>query len=149
MCSIEHSERNVKMKDEKKSSGSAWVRLPLKLLQDERLTAYDCIVLAILIDRDAGAGTVKVKESELSQATKASIRHVRRCLAKLAEAGYIVDVKRTPGEENVYSLREGILPPKKRGQAQYKKSSKKEDQNQHFCDMDHFEEDYEIFINNF
>ena len=136
------------MKDEKKV-GSAWVRLPLAVLQDERLTPYEAVILALLIDRDTGDGQVQVKEQELAKTAGISERKVRNSLHLLRDTGYI-SVTRT-GRESVYTVAQ-ILPPKKRGgQAQYqysKKKKKKADENA-FCDMDHFEEDYEIFINNF
>lgn len=130
------------MKDEKKT-GSAWVRLPLAVLQDKRLTPYEAVVLSILIDRDTGTGT-SVSIRAIAELTGIGERKVRESLHLLKDTGYI-DIVRT-GRESIYTVAQ-ILPPKKRGQAQYKKK-KKADENA-FCDMDHFEEDYEVFINNF
>lgn len=131
---------------EKEKSG-AWVRLPLAVLQDKRLTPYEAVVLSILIDRDTGTGT-SVSIRAIAEVTGIGERKVRECLHLLRDAGYIT-VTRT-GRESIYTVAQ-ILPPKKRGtagQAQYSKKKKKADENA-FCDMDHFEEDYEIFINNF
>lgn len=136
------------MKDKKKGSGSAWVRLPLAVLQDSRLTPYEAVILALLIDRDTGDGQVQVKEQELAKTAGISERKVRNSLHLLRDTGYI-SVTRT-GRESVYTVAQ-VLPPKKRGtgQAQYTSKKKKKADENSFCDMDHFEEDYEIFINNF
>lgn len=137
------------MKDEKKGSACAWVRLPLAVLQDKRLTPYEAVILSILIDRDAGTGEVQISIDTLIELSGISRRKIKDCLHLLRDTGYI-SVTRT-GRESIYTVAQ-ILPPKKRGgQAQYqysKKKKKKADENA-FCDMDHFEEDYEIFINNF
>ena len=132
------------MKDEKKV-GSAWVRLPLAVLQDKRLTPYEAVVLSILIDRDTGTGT-SVSIRAIAELTGIGERKVRESLHLLKDTGYI-DIVRT-GRESVYTVAQ-ILPPKKRGQAQYQYKKKKKAEENAFCDMDHFEEDYEIFINNF
>ena len=124
---------------------SAWVRLPLAVLQDKRLTPYEAVVLSILIDRDTGTGT-SVSIRAIAELTGIGERKVRECLHLLRDAGYI-SVTRT-GRESIYTVAQ-ILPPKKRGQAQYTSKKKKKADENAFCDMDHFEEDYEIFINNF
>lgn len=126
---------------------SAWVRLPLAVLQDKRLTPYEAVVLSVLIDRDAGTGTA-VSIRAIAELTGVGERKVRECLHLLRDTGYI-SVTRT-GRESVYTVAQ-ILPPKKRGtgQAQYTSKKKKKGDENAFCDMDHFEEDYEIFINNF
>lgn len=126
----------------------SWVRLPLAVLQDKRLTPYEAVVLSVLIDRDTGTGTA-VSIRAIAELTGIGERKVRECLHLLRDAGYI-SVTRT-GRESIYTVAQ-ILPPKRRGgQAQYqysKKKKEKADENA-FCDMDHFEEDYEVFINNF
>lgn len=135
---------------EKEKSG-AWVRLPLAVLQDERLSLYEAVVLALLIDKDAGTGQVKASAKELAEQASISRRKVVDSLKLLKNTGYIKDIQHEIGGTSTYTISQ-ILPPKKRGgQAQYqysKKKKKKADENA-FCDMDHFEEDYEIFINNF
>lgn len=132
------------MKDEKKV-GSAWVRLPLAVLQDKRLTPYEAVILSILIDRDTGTGTA-VSIRAIAELTGIGERKIRESLHLLRDTGYI-SVTRT-GRESVYTVAQ-ILPPKKRGQAQYTSKKKKKADENAFCDMNHFEEDYEIFINNF
>lgn len=131
-----------------KEKNTSWVRLPLAVLQDKRLTPYEAVVLSVLIDRDTGTGT-SVSIRAIAELTGIGERKVRECLHLLRDTGYI-SVTRT-GRESIYTVAQ-ILPPKKRGgQAQYQYTSKKKkkaDENA-FCDMDHFEEDYEIFINNF
>lgn len=122
----------------------SWVRLPLAVLQDKRLTPYEAVVLSILIDRDTGTGTA-MSIRAIAELTGIGERKIRESLHLLRDTGYI-SVTRT-GRESVYTVAQ-ILPPKKRGQAQYTKKKKKADENA-FCDMNHFEEDYEIFINNF
>lgn len=125
---------------------SAWVRLPLAVLQDKRLTPYEAVVLSILIDRDTGTGTA-MSIRAIAELTGIGERKVRECIHLLRDTGYI-SVTRT-GRESVYTVAQ-ILPPKKRGgQAQYTSKKKKKADENAFCDMDHFEEDYEIFINNF
>ena len=146
MCSIAYQKGKVKMKDEKK--GSAWIRLPLAVLQDSRLTPYEAVILSILIDRDAGTGEVQISIDTLIELSGISRRKIKDCLHLLRDTGYI-SVTRT-GRESVYTVAQ-VLPPKKRGtgQAQYTSKKKKKADENSFCDMDHFEEDYEIFINNF
>lgn len=130
---------------EKEKSG-AWVRLPLAVLQDKKLTPYEAVVLSILIDRDTGTGTA-MSIRAIAELTGIGERKVRECIHLLRDTGYI-SVTRT-GRESVYTVAQ-ILPPKKRGgQAQYTSKKKKKADENAFCDMDHFEEDYEIFINNF
>lgn len=134
---------------EKKGSSSAWVRLPLAVLQDKRLTLCEAVLLSLLIDRDTGTGQVRAEAKELAELMNISERKVRASLHLLRDTGYI-SIQYQNGSASIYTLAE-ILPPKKRGQAQYQytgKKKKKADENA-FCDMDHFEEDYEIFINNF
>ena len=100
---------------------SAWVRLPLAVLQDKRLTPYEAVVLSILIDRDTGTGT-SVSIRAIAELTGIGERKVRECLHLLRDAGYI-SVTRT-GRESIYTVAQ-ILPPKKRGQAQYTSKKKK------------------------
>lgn len=136
------------MKDEKKV-GSAWVRLPLAVLQDKRLTLYEVVLLSLLIDRDAGTGQVKAEAKELAGLMSISERKVRASLHLLRDTGYI-SIQYQNGNASIYTVAQ-ILPPKKRGtgQAQYTSKKKKKADENAFCDMNHFEEDYEIFINNF
>lgn len=126
-------------------NNTSWARLPLAVLQDKRLTPYEAVILSILIDRDTGTGEVQISIDALIELSGISRRKVKSCIHLLRDTGYI-SVTRT-GRESIYTVAQ-ILPPKKRGQAQYTKKKKKADENA-FCDMDHFEEDYEIFINNF
>lgn len=126
---------------------TSWVRLPLAVLQDKRLTPYEAVILSVLIDRDTGTGA-SVSIRVIAEATGIGERKVRECLHLLRDTGYI-DIVRT-GRESIYTVAQ-ILPPKKRGtgQAQYTSKKKKKADENAFCDMNHFEEDYEIFINNF
>ena len=139
MCSIAYQKGKVKMKDEKK--GSAWIRLPLAVLQDSRLTPYEAVILSILIDRDAGTGEVQISIDTLIELSGISRRKIKDCLHLLRDTGYI-SVTRT-GRESVYTVAQ-VLPPKKRGtgQAQYTSKKKAKADEKHFCDMEHFEEDY-------
>lgn len=94
---------------EKKDS-KAWVRLPLSVLADERLTPYDAVVLAILIDRDSEK--TQISAGEIAKISGISERKARESLKTLEKAGYIA-IKRT-GRESIYTLINQILPPKKR-----------------------------------
>lgn len=128
-----------------KEKNTSWVRLPLAVLQDSRLSPYEAVILSILIDRDTGTGTA-MSIRAIAELTGIGERKIRESLHLLRDTGYI-SVTRT-GRESVYTVAQ-ILPPKKRGQAQYTSKKKKKADENAFCDMNHFEEDYEIFINNF
>lgn len=107
-------------------------------------------MLALLIDKDTGTGQAKASAKELAEQAGISRRKVVDSLKVLKNTGYIKDAQHEIGGTSTYTISQ-ILPPKKRstaGQAQYSKKKKKVDENA-FCDMDHFEEDYEVFINNF
>ena len=97
------------MTEEKKDS-KAWVRLPLSVLADERLTPYEAVVLAIIIDRDSESTQVSVEK--VAKMSGISERKVRESLKTLEKAGYIAG-KRT-GRESIYTLIDQVLPPKKR-----------------------------------
>ena len=45
---------------EERINNQSWVRLPLCLLADERLTRADIIIVAILIDKTDAKGFVKI-----------------------------------------------------------------------------------------
>lgn len=94
---------------EKKDS-KAWVRLPLSVLADERLTPYDAVIMAILIDRDSEK--TQISAGEIAKISGISERKARESLKTLEKAGYI-DIKRT-GRESIYTLIDPVLPPKKR-----------------------------------
>ena len=132
-----------------KEKNQSWVRLPLAVLQDKRLTSCEVIVLSLLIDRDTGTGEVSVSIKALAISSDISERHIKRCLSKLKELGYI-DIHKT-GRASIYTLKESILPPKKRdGKFTQKKKEKDfESFKDELCDLEHFEEDYEVFLNRF
>lgn len=130
----------------------AWIRLPLAVLQDEKLSLYEAVIFSLLIDKDTGTGQIRAGVKELAEKAGISERKARSAIHLLKDTGYIKEIQYENGGISTYTLAE-VLQPKKRGtgQAQYqysKKKKKKADENA-FCDMDHFEEDYEVFINNF
>lgn len=114
---------------EKKDS-KAWVRLPLSVLADERLTPYEAVVLSILIDRDSESTQVSVKK--IAKMSGISERKTKESLKVLEKTGYIA-VKHT-GRESIYTLIDTVLPPKKRSTGSKKTET---------------ETDYEQFMNNF
>lgn len=89
----------------------AWVRLPLRLLEDERLQRSDLIICALLLDRCDLSPELSLAVDQIAQLVRLSPRTVRRSLQRLADCGYI-GITRT-GRAHRISVQE-ILPPKRR-----------------------------------
>lgn len=90
-----------------------WVRLPVELIQQKKVTLIECAVLALIIDREGAELTVK----EMAQNCGVSDRTVQATLKSLQEKGYI-SISREQGQASVYKLLQDILPPKQRGNKQ-------------------------------
>ncbi len=116
-----------------------WVRLPLAVMQDERLTKSDVTILAIIIDIIDSRTAAEISIERLMSCTGYSRRTIIYATKRLTECGYISS-KRT-GRASEYALAKEILPPKKRN-TQSKKQQKEEEERI-------FEEDYRIFLNNY
>lgn len=132
-----------------KEKNQSWVRLPLAVLQDKKLTPYEAVILSLLIDKDTGTGEVSATADELSISSGICKRKVKSSLHLLRDTGYI-SISQT-GRANIYILKDSILPPKKRGgkSTQKKKEKDFESFKDELCDLEHFEEDYEVFLNRF
>lgn len=152
------------MENEKKKSNQAWIRLPLAVMQDERITKADAIVLANIIDIIDSKKQAEISVEALMKRTGLSKRAVMYAIKHLKECCYIT-AQRT-GRASIYSLKEEILPPKKRSHTIYHETSdatynetynttaykRKKEKKQYEFDKkndEHFEEDYECFINRF
>ena len=90
--------------------GGAWVRLPLRVLQDDSITKTGAAVLAAIIDR-ADGGEVELTAAEIAAAAGCCIRSVKTATAALERAGYI-SIKRTNGGASIY--KQLCLPAKRR-----------------------------------
>lgn len=92
-------------------NAGAWVRLPLRLLEDERLQRSDLIICALLLDRCDLSPELSLTVDQIAQLSQLSPRTVRRSLQRLSDCGYI-GITRT-GRAHRISVLE-ILPPKRR-----------------------------------
>lgn len=133
------SERSRKTMNDKEGSRE-WVRLPLRCLQDDDISVYDTLVLAVMLDYIDGESKAMSVE-KLVQKTGLSERQVRKSVKALIDADYIT-AERRAGKKTVYTQCE-VLPPKrpKPKKEQAKKSSSYDD------DFD--VEEYKEFINDF
>lgn len=113
--------------------GGAWVRLPLRVLQDENITKTGAAVLAAIIDKADGE-TAELTAAEIAAAAGCCVRSVKAATAALEQGGYIA-IQRTPGGASVY--KQLCLPPKRRNN-----SKRKNEPEQDFSK-------YDFVINNF
>lgn len=122
VLSIAQKKEFVKMTEK----GKAWVRLPLSVLADERLTPYEAVVLSILIDRNSESTQMSV--SKIAALSGISERKAKDSLKTLEKTGYIA-IHHT-GRESVYTLLDQILPPKKRNWKKVDTDSAKKESNE-------------------
>lgn len=119
---------------EERINNQSWVRLPLCLLADERLTRADIIIVAILIDKTDSKGYVKLSLEKLAKISGVSKKTAQRATQRLQEYGYIY-WDRT-GRESIYQMCKQLIPRKHRKQSKDTFSSAPIDE-------------YESFINNY
>ena len=67
----------------------AWVRIPVKLLQDDRCTGADALVYAAIYDAGKGA-PIQITRDKLAAAAGVSISSVKRATSKLERLGYLM-----------------------------------------------------------
>lgn len=119
---------------EERINNQSWVRLPLCLLADERLTRADIIIVAILIDKTDAKGFVKISLEKLAKLSGVSKKTVQRATQRLQDYGYIY-WDRT-GRESIYQMCKQLIPHKQRKKSKDTFSSAPIDE-------------YEAFINNY
>ena len=111
--------------------GGKWVRLPLEILNNERLTKTAAAVFAVIADK-ADGGTVQLTAAEIATAVGCCVRSVKTAVKALEKENYI-SVEHEQGGASIY--KQLLLEPKRRSRA--KKTEK-----------DDFDASkYEIFIN--
>lgn len=98
----------------------SWVRMPLTVMQDERLTGISAFVYAIMVDR-AVEEHVKITAQKIADVLQKQQRAVERAIKQLKDTGYITETKRGQNGSTVYTLKL-ILPEKKRTSEQAKKT---------------------------
>lgn len=96
----------------------AWVRIPVKLLQDERCTGADALVYAAIYDAGKGA-PVQIPREKLAAAAGVSISSVKRATAKLQNLGYLM-IEEQRGAPSRYT--QLLLEAPKRSSSRAKKS---------------------------
>lgn len=116
--------------------GGAWVRLPLRVLQDDSITKTGAAVLAAIIDR-ADGGEVELTAAEIATAAGCCIRSVKTATAALERAGYIA-IQRTNGGASVY--KQLCLPPKRRSSSAKRKQEPEQDFSKYDFVINQFEE---------
>ena len=100
-----------KIRKELENVGKGFVRLPIKALEDKRLSRSAIIVLARLIDK-ADRDSCVLSFRQIATLAKVSERSARNAVKELEECDYIT-VIRHEGGKNEY-IQNDILPPKKR-----------------------------------
>lgn len=128
------SERRKKAVNDKDGS-KEWVRLPLRCLQDDDISVYDTLVLAVMLDYIDGESKAMSVE-KLVQKTGLSERQVRKSVKALIDAGYIT-AERRAGKKTVYTQCE-VLPPKRQPKPKKEQAKSNDD-----FDV----EEYKVFIN--
>ena len=119
------------------SKSQAWIRLPLAILSDERLTKADTVVLALVIDIINDKPQAEISRLKLAELSKYNEKTVRRAIQHLVECNYIA-VERT-GRANVYKLTKAVLQPKQR------KNNNSDKKNEKHSKGEEIAKKYEIF----
>lgn len=117
--------------------GGLWVKIPCKMLTDERLMRSDIVVFGYLADK-LKQRTAAITATEIAKACELHKNTVAKALLRLEEAGYI-KADRTKGKPTKYT--QLILPAAQ---------SKAKPTNSKSAPADGFDaEKYKILINNF
>ena len=88
-----------------------FVRLPMRALQDKRLTMSAAAVLAVVLDRTDGKAA-DLSAAQIAAAAGCSVRTVKTSLKLLQDTGYII-VEHREGYCSRFECPD-VLPPKKR-----------------------------------
>ena len=115
---LEISKKGVIVMTEK-----TWYRVPVKLLRDNRLTASDIGVFAVIADR-ADGDKCELSTAKIAEELQICKLTVKRATQKLEACGYIA-TERKPGKASVY--RQLILEPKRRSSGKRKEDDTKYD----------------------
>lgn len=91
--------------------GGLWVKVPCKILNDERMSRADIAVFAYMADR-LKSKTAAVPISAIAHACEVSERTVIRSIDKLTKCGYI-RAEKSKGRATVYT--QLLLPAGKQG----------------------------------
>lgn len=84
-----------------------WIRLPMKLLQDDRLSKSDVVIAAYIIDK-CEESEIKLSTVEIAKACNVSRMQATRSIKQLISCNYIAATA-----QNTYKQL-SVLPPKKR-----------------------------------
>ena len=93
--------------------GGLWVKVPCKILNDERMSRADIAVFAYMADR-LKSKTAAVPISAIAHACEVSERTVIRSIDKLSKCGYL-RAEKSKGRATVYTQ---LLLPAAAGKAQ-------------------------------
>lgn len=91
---------------------SEWVRMPVEVMADDRLTGLSAFVYATMLDK-AVNGVARITADYVAEKLNKDQRSVRRAVKQLKECGYITDVIKGQSGNTHYVLKL-VLPEKKR-----------------------------------